>query len=129
MYRAGRQLARRQGRLVERELDDAVAHRLRNAVPHPLRARYPVRQGIGPTLAIPVVPAIEGRPRDAELCQRVAHRQRRAFDQPDDFQLLGGRVSHASSSPGFTHQTALIAEPARQPRTSVWKWALMSAPM
>ena len=30
---------------------------------------------------------------------------------------------------GFTHQTALIAEPARQPRTSVWKWALMSAPM
>src|SRR4051794_36848783 len=30
---------------------------------------------------------------------------------------------------GFTHQPALMAEPARQPRASVWKWALMSAPM
>src|SRR4051812_8152932 len=31
--------------------------------------------------------------------------------------------------PGFTHQTALIAEPARQPRALVWKQALSSAPI
>ena len=30
---------------------------------------------------------------------------------------------------GFTHQTALIAEPARQPRALVWKRAFPSAPM
>src|SRR5215218_2694041 len=30
---------------------------------------------------------------------------------------------------GFTHQTALMAEPARQPRALVWKRALISAPM
>src|SRR3954465_14990932 len=30
---------------------------------------------------------------------------------------------------GFTHQTALIAEPARQSRALVWKRALTSAPM
>jgi DNA invertase Pin-like site-specific DNA recombinase len=38
-------------------------------------------------------------------------------------------VDTGTASAGFTHQTALIAEPARQPRASVWKWALMSAPM
>src|SRR5437588_277431 len=80
-------------------IDDAVAHRLRNAVPHPLRARYPVRQGIEPALAVPVVPAIEGRPWNAELCQRVTYRQRRVLDQPDNLQLLGGGISHAASSP------------------------------
>src|SRR4051812_33340454 len=36
--------------------------------------------------------------------------------------LLAGRA-------GFTHQPALIAEPARQPRALVWKRALTSAPM
>jgi len=31
--------------------------------------------------------------------------------------------------PGFTHQTALIAKPARRTRALVWKRALTSAPM
>ena len=35
------------------------------------------------------------------------------------------RVRH----PGFTHQTALIAKPARQPRALVWKRTLTSASM
>jgi hypothetical protein len=35
----------------------------------------------------------------------------------------------SQSTPGFTHQTALIAEPARQPRALVWKRALTSAPI
>jgi hypothetical protein len=38
-------------------------------------------------------------PRNAEFRQGVAHRQRRPLDQLDDLQLLGGGVSHASSSP------------------------------
>jgi hypothetical protein len=38
-------------------------------------------------------------------------------------------VRRPGCRPGFTHQTALIAEPARQPRASVLKWALMSALM
>src|SRR5215213_979032 len=37
----------------------------------------------------------------------------------------GGQPSYS----GFTHQTALITEPARQPPVLVWKRALISAPM
>jgi hypothetical protein len=42
---------------------------------------------------------VKGRAQNAELGQGAAHRQRRLLDQPDDFQLPGGGVSHAPSSP------------------------------
>src|SRR5216110_3596497 len=45
------------------------------------------------------VPAVKGRPRNAEFRQGMAHRQWGLLDQPDDLQLLGGGVSHAPSSP------------------------------
>ena len=46
-----------------------------------------------------VVPAVKRRARDAELVQGGTHRQVGLLDQPDDLQLLGGRIPHASSPP------------------------------
>src|ERR1051325_8390790 len=46
-----------------------------------------------------VVPAVKGCRRNAELRQATAHWQGGPLDQPDDFELLGGGVSHAPSSP------------------------------
>src|ERR1700726_4023713 len=61
--------------------------------------RWAIIQRLRPAAAMPVVPAVKGRPRNAEFRQSLAHRQRRLFDQPDDLQFLGGGVSHAPSSP------------------------------
>src|SRR5262249_50446341 len=94
-----RQLARRQRRLVECQLDDVVAHGVRNSVPHAIWSRLTVVQGLRTASAVPVVPAVEGRPRNAEFRQGVAHRQWGLLDQPNHLQLLGGRVSHVPSSP------------------------------
>jgi Tol biopolymer transport system component/GNAT superfamily N-acetyltransferase len=58
-----------------------------------------VLEGLRPAALIQVVPTVEGRPGDAELRQCALHRQMRLLDQPDDLQLLGSGVSHASSSP------------------------------
>src|SRR5215472_11963504 len=90
---------RRQRRLVERQLDEVVAHAVWNAVPDAFRAGRAVVQGLRPATAVPVVPAVKGRPGNAEFRQGVAHRQRGLLDQPNDLQLLGGGISHASSSP------------------------------
>ena len=43
--------------------------------------------------------------------------------------LVVWKLDRLRPLPGFTHQTALMAEPARQPRAWVWKRALISAPM
>src|SRR5215469_5861110 len=67
--------------------------------PPALWSRLAVVQGLRPATAVPVVPAVEGWPRNAEFRQGVAHRQWGLLDQPNDLQLLGGRVSHAPSSP------------------------------
>ena len=93
------QLARRQRRLLDRQLDDALAHVIGDAVPDAVRPRRAIGQRLRPAATVSVVPAVKGCPRNAELGQGTAHRQRRLFDQPDDLQLLGSGVSHASSSP------------------------------
>src|SRR5215472_5726865 len=90
---------RRQRRLVERQLDEVVAHAVWNAVPDAFWARRAVVQGLRPATAVPVVPAVKGRPGNAEFRQGVAHRQGGLLDQPNDLQLLGGGRSRASSSP------------------------------
>ncbi len=46
---------------------------------------------------VSIVPPLERRARDAQLVQRPPDRQMRAFNQPDDFQLLGCGIS---STPG-----------------------------
>src|SRR4029079_3077425 len=58
-----------------------------------------VFQSLRPASAVPAIPAVEGRSRNAEFRQGVAHRQRRLLNQPDDLQFLGGGGSHAPSSP------------------------------
>src|ERR1700712_1880293 len=58
-----------------------------------------VIQRLGAAALVGVVPAVERRARDAELVQGGTHRQVGLLDQPDDLQLLGGRVPHASSPP------------------------------
>ena len=92
-----RQLPRRQRRFFEREL---------NASTTVSGSLFQTRRGDGwefsraPGAArqIALVPDVEGEARDAELGQRAPHRQRGLLDQPDDLQLLGGRVSHISDS-------------------------------
>src|SRR5207248_2829160 len=93
------QLARRQRRLPDRHLEDALAHVIGDAVPDAVRPRRAIAQRLRPAATVSVVPAVKGCPRNAELGQGTAHRQRRLFDQPDDLQLLGSGVSHAPSSP------------------------------
>jgi hypothetical protein len=46
-----------------------------------------------------VVPAVERRPRDAEVAQGAPHRQMRLLDQADDLELLGRGVPHSPSAP------------------------------
>src|SRR5271165_3354016 len=58
-----------------------------------------VSQRIDATLAVTIIPAIERGARDAEVVQRALGRQMRLLDQLDDLGLLGGGISHASSSP------------------------------
>src|SRR6056297_3321475 len=69
--------------------------------------RFQTRARMGPTIletglaegGVPVVPAIEGRLRDAEHLQRAFRRQVRLLDEPDDLQLFGGRIPHSWSPP------------------------------
>src|SRR6478609_8338070 len=46
-----------------------------------------------------IIPAIEGRPWNAELVEGLPGRQMRLFDKPNDFQFLRGGISHSSSPP------------------------------
>src|SRR6516225_856410 len=68
-------------------------------IPHPPWRRTAILETFREACSIAIVPAIEGGPRDPELRQGAPHRQRRLLDQPDDLQLLGGRVPHVSDSP------------------------------
>src|SRR6478609_6596256 len=58
-----------------------------------------IGQRLDPTGEIAIIPAIEGRPGDAEFAQCAPCRQMRGFDQADDLRLLGCGVPHVSSSP------------------------------
>src|SRR6202040_4063377 len=81
------------------QLNYCLSHRLRDFVPDTSRRRLAIFQGPGAARQIALVPDVEGGARDAEWGQGAPHRQRRLLDQPDDLQLLGGRVSHISDSP------------------------------
>src|ERR1017187_6813533 len=93
------QLPRRQLRLFESVLERRLNNRGGELVPYPPRRRGAILEAFSVAGSIAIVPAIEGGPWDAELPQGAPHRQRRLLDQPDDLQLLGGRVSHISASP------------------------------
>src|SRR5215470_7319534 len=84
---------------VECQLDQVFAHSVRNAVPHAIRTRWPILQGRRPTPAVPVIPAVKGCSSNPQFGQGLTDRQRRVLNQPDDLQLLGAGISHASSSP------------------------------
>src|SRR3981189_82597 len=58
-----------------------------------------VAQGFRPPGLVQIVPAVEGRARNANFLQRPPHWQGGLLDQPDDLKLLGGGVPHAASSP------------------------------
>src|SRR5208282_371402 len=93
------QFPRRQRRLIQRQPDDALANIVGNAVPDAIRLGLLVFQGFRPTGVVQIVPTIEGGVRNADLFQRPPHRQGGLLDEPDDLELLGGRVPHAASSP------------------------------
>src|SRR5690606_26330420 len=84
---------------IQRHVDDLLLDIVADAVPHPARGRWPILQRLRAAFEIAVVPAIEGPARDAQLLQRAPGREVRLFDDPDDLQLLGCRVSHSSSPP------------------------------
>src|SRR5690606_27164177 len=86
-------------RLVQRQIDDLVPHLIRDAVPNPVRPGPAIFQRIDATGKEAIIPAIEGRARNAELLQRAPRRQVRVLDQADDLQLLECGVSHSSSPP------------------------------
>src|SRR4051794_9085499 len=65
----------------------------------------------------------------AAVALRRPHESGRTLDAKEGEFLLEVIGHVLASVAGFTHQTALIAEPARQPRPLVWKRAPISAPM
>src|SRR6478752_496860 len=93
------QFARRQLRMLQRQVDDLTSDIVRDAIPDPVWPRPMVSQRLDRTFTVAVVPAIECSPRDAELVQRALGRQMRLLDQLDDLGLLGRGIPHASSSP------------------------------
>src|SRR5271154_1919440 len=94
-----RQLPGAQFGLLQRQSDDLGPDIVRDAVPDAAWLRWPVFQGFGTAGLILLIPAIEGGTWHADLFQRLADRQMRLRDDPDDFGLLGAGVSHASASP------------------------------
>ena len=58
-----------------------------------------VIEGFEAAGAVQIVPPIKSRSRNAELLQRAAYRQMGLFDELDDLQLFGSRISHSASSP------------------------------
>ena len=56
-------------------------------------------QGVDAAGEKTVIPAIEGRARNAEFFQRPPRRQVRLLNQADDLKFLGRGVSHSSSPP------------------------------
>ena len=52
-----------------------------------------------PRALVATVPSVKSREQNTDLLQRLACRQTGLLDQADDFQFIGGRVSHSPSSP------------------------------
>jgi hypothetical protein len=63
------------------------------------KADLPIFQRFGPAIKVAIIPAAEGPARDAQLLQRPSRRQVRLLDDPDDLELLGRGIPHASSLP------------------------------
>jgi hypothetical protein len=84
---------------LQRQLDDQIMDAGRDAVPNPAWRGRPIGQRFRAALKITIILAAEGPARDAQLLQRALCRQVRLLDDPDDLELLGGRIPHASSSP------------------------------
>src|SRR5688500_8544526 len=82
-----------------RQLDNLIAHLIGNAVPNPARPGLAIFQGVDAAGEKTVIPAIEGRARNAEFFQRPPRRQVRLLNQADDLKFLGRGVSHSSSPP------------------------------
>src|SRR5258705_2695113 len=85
--------------LVECQRDNLLAHVVGDAVPDALRFGPMILKGLDATRLVAIEPGVECRLRDVDLRQRLADRQRRGLDEPDNLELFGGGVSHASSSP------------------------------
>jgi lysophospholipase L1-like esterase len=91
---AGRKFGLGQG-----EIDDLRPRCIADAVPDAIGPRGTIGQGFGAAALIAVIPAIEGLTRDAEAGEAAPLRQVGLLHQADNFELFGGRVSHARSSP------------------------------
>jgi hypothetical protein len=96
---AHRQLARRQFRLSQGQVDDAPALRVGDAVPDPVGPRRLVLQRLWAIGLIQIAPPVERGGWDTKVAQCLADRQMGLLDQADDLELLGSRVPHARSSP------------------------------
>src|SRR5262245_4977192 len=93
-----RQLAGRTMRICQAAVDPALANQRANAIPVAPGCR---RLGREPCVALRLVapiPGVEGRPIHPQLLQRLAHREIRPFDQPNDLALLRPGQAHVSSS-------------------------------
>jgi hypothetical protein len=96
---ADRQFAGRQFRLLQRQVDDLAPDILGDTVPDTIWPAGTILQRLGSTDEVAIVPTIKRGPRDAEPLQRLADRQMRLLDQPDDHGFVRWGVSHASSPP------------------------------
>src|SRR3954466_8746252 len=94
-----RQLARRQLRLLQSQLDDLAPDLLGDAVPDAPRPGRTLAQSLRPAGSVKIVPAVKRGPWKAELLQGSANRQVGLLDQADDLGLFGCGVSHAASPP------------------------------
>src|SRR4051812_18869022 len=88
-----RQLARRQLRLLQSQIDDLAPDLFGDAVPDAPRPGRTVAQSLRPAGSVKIVPAVERGRWNAELLQRPANRQVGLLDQADDLGLFGCGVS------------------------------------
>ena len=79
------------------EVDDLLSHPWWDAIPVPPRSRRAGREPIQSALGVAAIPRVERRARHLDLAERLPDGQIRAFDQANDFGLLGRRPSHVSS--------------------------------
>ena len=74
------QLARRQLRLIQGQLDDLAANLVGDAVPDPLGLGLAILQSLWAAGLVEIVPALEGGSREAEHLQRSTNGQMGLLD-------------------------------------------------
>jgi hypothetical protein len=92
---ADRQFAGRQFGLLQRQVDDLAPDILGDTVPDTIWPGGTILQRLGSTDEVAIVPRIKRGPRDAEPLQRLADRQMRLLDQPDDH---GSRATSSAAN-------------------------------